>query len=138
MMMLEEVLNKQGATATPATSATYKLGCVTSVAAVATVAVAGVPKLKIERANLRSAHAEQTGQETALYTARLQAFQSKGIADDDAETLANRLIERDRQLDDRRSCAECSGYYADRCKYHLSPIGESTIQTLHRCKGFTV
>lgn len=138
MAMLEEVLNKQGATATPATSATYNPECAPSVAAVATVAVAGVQKLKIDRADLRPSHAEQTEQETALYAARLQAFQGKGIADDDAATLANRLIERDRQLDDRRNCAECSGFYAGRCKHRLSPIGESTIQTLHRCKGFRV
>lgn len=135
--MLEEALNGQGATATPATPATHKPEIARTVATVATVAVAGSPNPKMERANLKLAHTTNTEQEAALYAARLQSFQGKGIADAAASTLADRLIQRDRQADDRRSCAECDGFYALRCKRHLSPIGESTIHTLHRCKGFT-
>lgn len=136
MAMLEQELNGLDATATPATPATHKPEIARTVATVATVAVAGGLNPKMERANVGLAHTAYTEQETALYAARLQSFQGKGIADDAASTLANRLTQRDRQGDDRRSCAECDGFYAGRCKRHLSPIGESTIQTLHRCKGF--
>lgn len=137
MEMLEEALNGQDATATPATPATHKPEIAPTVATIATVAVAGGPNPKMERASLRLAHMARTEQEAARYTARLQSFQGKGIADDAASALADRLIQRDRQADDRRSCAECGSFYAGRCKRHLSPIGESTIHTLHRCKGFT-
>lgn len=140
MAMLEEVLNGQAATAIVATPATHKPKTPPTVAAVAGVAVARSQKPKAGKANLRLVHTgpEPTEKEAVLYAERLYLFQSKGIADDAASTLASRLIERDRQLDDRRSCGECAAYYTGRCKRGLYPIGESTIQTLHRCKGFTV
>ena len=137
MAMLEEVLNSEVATATPAIPATHKPQTPPTVARVATVAVAGSPNHETARTNLRLVHTARTEQEAALYAERLQSFQGKGIANDSAAAVAVRLVERDRQLDDRRSCAECDGFYAGRCKHHLSPIGESTMQTLHRCKRFT-
>lgn len=137
MAMLEEVLNGQAATAIVATPATHKLKTPPTVATVAEVAVAGSPKPKTERPNLILAYSRQREQEAALCADRLQSFQAKGIPTDDAQALANQLAKRDRQLDDRRSCAECQSFYAGRCKRGLYPIGESTIETLHRCKGFT-
>lgn len=138
MAMLEEVLNGEVATATPATPATHKPKTPPTVATVATVAVASSPKPKTVRANLRLLHtAEQrTEQQAALYAERLQAFQGKGIPDNDAAALANRLVMRDSQDDDRRSCAECLSFYAGNCRQRITPIGETTIHTLHRCNGF--
>lgn len=88
--------------------------------------------------NLTLAYSRQNEQEAALCADRLQSFQAKGIPTDGAQALANRLIRRDRQLDDRRSCAECVSFHAGRCRQGITPIGESTIQTLHRCKGSAV
>lgn len=138
MAMLDELLNGQSATATVATPATYNPPQTSPpVAKVAGVAVASSQKPKIETPKLRLVRPEQSEREASLYADRLQSFQGKGIADHDAAALANRLVLRDSQDDDRRSCAECMSFYAGRCKRGLYPIGESTIQTLHRCKGFT-
>lgn len=134
--MLEEVLNGQDATATPATPATHNPKTPPTVATVATVAVASAPNRKTECPNLRLVHTAHTEQEAALYAKRLQLFHGKGIPTDAAQTLANQLARRDRQLDDRRSCAECANFFAGRCRQRITPIGETTIHTLHRCKGF--
>lgn len=136
--MLEQVLNGEAATATPATPATHVPKTPPTVATVATVAVASSPKPKTEWANLRLVHTanERTGQEATLYAERLQSFQGKGIPNHDAAALANRLVMRDSQDDDRRSCAECLSFYAGICRQRITPIGEITIHTLHRCNGF--
>lgn len=138
MTMLEEVLNGQGATATVATPATPKRQQTPpTIAKVAEVAVASRPKPEIENPKYRLVRQEQTEREAARYADRLQLFEGKGIPTHEAQILANELITRDCQLDDRRSCAECQSFYAGRCKRGLYSIGEWTIQTLHRCKGFT-
>jgi len=54
-----------------------------------------------------------TGAEIDLFTARLHRFSDKGLIRTDSEALADRLVIRDREADDRRSCLECrhlSGY----------------------------
>ena len=71
-----------------------------------------------------------------LCEARAQAFTAKGVPSDEADRLACSLMRRDRQLDDRRSCAECMSFHAGRCLQRITPIGETTLHTLHRCKGF--
>src|SRR3546814_3021419 len=136
MAMLEKALNGDGATATPATLATDRPQNARTVATVATVAVAQSPKPETERPNLTLAYSRPSQQEAGLCAARLQAFQAKGIATHEAQTLANQLVRRDRQLDDRRSCAECASFYARNCRKRINPIGETTIYDLHRCKGF--
>lgn len=53
------------------------------------------------------------GNEIDLFTARLHRFTDKGLTRTDGEALAYRLVIRDREADDRRSCLECrhlSGY----------------------------
>lgn len=77
-----------------------------------------------------------TGDEAALCEARAQAFRAKGIPAQPADMLACSLMRRDRQLDDRRSCAECMSFHEGHCLQRITPIGETTIHTLHRCKGF--
>ena len=48
-----------------------------------------------------------TGAEIDLFTARLHRFNDKGLTRTDGEALADRLVMRDRETDDRRSCLEC-------------------------------
>ena len=60
------------------------------------------------------------GAETDLFTARLHRFTDKGLTTADSESLADKLVVRDREADDRRFCLECR---------HLSGVG----QTSWRC-----
>lgn len=60
------------------------------------------------------------GIEIDLFTARLHRFTDKGLTRTDGEALADTLLIRDREADDRRSCLECR---------HLSGFG----QTSWRC-----
>lgn len=51
--------------------------------------------------------------EIDLFTARLHRFTDKGLTSIVSEALADKLVNRDREGDDRRSCLECrhlSGY----------------------------
>jgi len=45
--------------------------------------------------------------EIDTFTARLGRFTDKGLAYDEAEALADKLVQRDREGDDRRLCLEC-------------------------------
>ena len=60
------------------------------------------------------------GLEIDLLTARLLRFTDKGLTIADGESLADKLVVRDREADDRRICLECR---------HLSGVG----QTSWRC-----
>lgn len=133
MEMWEEVLNGELAIVTLATVVTDKPKTPPSVARV-TVESSQTPK--IERPTLRLVHPANTEQETALHARRVQSFQAKGIADHQATALADSLVKRDRQLDDRRSCGECKSFYADNCRQRITSIGRITAHTLHRCRGF--
>ena len=46
--------------------------------------------------------------EIDTFTARLARFTDKGVSYDDAERLADKLVIRDREGDDRRLCLECT------------------------------
>ena len=48
-----------------------------------------------------------TGAEIDSFTARLARFTDRGLGLDDAEALADKLVRRDRESDDRRLCLEC-------------------------------
>jgi hypothetical protein len=48
-----------------------------------------------------------TGREIDTFTARLSRSTDKGLSLDDAEALADKLVIRDRDTDDRRLCLEC-------------------------------
>lgn len=48
------------------------------------------------------------GSEIEIFTARLARFTAKGVIQDDAEQLADKLVMRDRESDDRRLCLECT------------------------------
>ena len=47
------------------------------------------------------------GAEIDTFTARLARFTDKGLSLEDAERLADKLVIRDREGDDRRVCLEC-------------------------------
>lgn len=90
-----------------------------TVAKVATVTVATAPDQKIDQ------------QRKAL-------FASKGVSDDTARTLAERLTLRDSEVDNRRACPECASYRLAKCKKNLTPFGGKSETVLHRCKGFEI
>lgn len=46
--------------------------------------------------------------EVDTFTARLHQFTGRGLVQADAERLADRLVKRDREGDDRRLCLECT------------------------------
>lgn len=100
------------ATATPATPATHDPYRLPTVATVATVAVAKAPDTA---ANDPAPDLDRwcwphstamTGAEIDTFTTRLALFTDKGLTHG-AESLADRLVLRDRDEDDRRSCLEC-------------------------------
>ena len=49
-----------------------------------------------------------TGAEIDTFTERLSRFTDKGLSLIDGEALADKLVQRDRESDDRRLCLECT------------------------------
>ena len=147
------------ATATPATPATVSPNISPSVATVATVAVARAPdKAANDPAPELDRHCwprstAMTGREIDTFTARLSGFTDKGLARTDGEALADKLVRRDRQQDDRRVCLECqhcAGHGAEswRCG-NWQPAGialrprdaqlpADLVVQLQRCDGFSL
>ena len=87
-----------------------------------------------------------TGREIDTFTARLARFKAKGVTHADAEHLADKLVTRDRESDDRRLCLECthlSRAGAMRCaQWQRAGLGAAGIPAgmaiqLQRCDGFT-
>ena len=93
------------------------------------------------------------GAEIETFQVRLHLLTQKGLANKDAEALANKLMFRDRDLDDRRVCLECkhligNGAGSWRCgnwkdagvaissTYALLPA--DLVMQLQRCNGFTL
>lgn len=88
--------------------------------------------------------------EIDTFAARLARFTDKGLHLDNAEALADRLVRRDREMDDRRLCVECvhlQGIGRLRCgNAVVARIGLSAADAqlpsdlthqLQRCTGFT-
>ena len=65
-----------------------------------------------------------------------------GWAEPEAEKLAERLVKRDREQDDRVCCADCRHYRPGRCGNHRAALlhspelGRDLAATLQRCPGF--
>jgi hypothetical protein len=84
------------------------------------------------------------GQEIAVFNQRENLFIARGF--DAAEAVADRLVRRDRENDDRVVCLECVNYTKRWCTNakaaELSPSKSSTqiaadlITLLQRCSGF--
>ena len=65
-----------------------------------------------------------------------------GWPEPEAERLAERLVRRDRESDDRGACVECRHYRPGRCGNHRtaglysSEVGRDLATLLQRCPGF--
>jgi hypothetical protein len=162
------------ATATPATPATDQAFTPSSVATVATVAVAtapdraanhrAAPELQLQPCLATDPekqagavkpdpdrwawpHSEaMNGSEIDTFTARLHHLTLHGLAFVDAETLADKLVLRDREADDRRVCLECSNLSRGsgwRCtQWQRAGLGAAGVPAnlalqLQRCDGFS-
>ena len=82
--------------------------------------------------------------------ARLEQFTNKGLRVSDAEMLGDKLVQRDREVDDRRLCLECIHLQGDmgrwRCANGIAagvtvdmanaPLPRGMTQQLQRCPGF--
>jgi len=141
------------ATATPATFATHDPYSPPTVATVATVAVATDPK---QAANDSEPHPDRlcwpasdarNTAEIDTFTIRSSRFTEKGLSADDAEALADRLVIRDREQDDRRLCLECAylgrnwrcgNWQAAGVAIRSSDVTLPTdlVTMLQRCDGF--
>lgn len=92
------------------------------------------------------------GEEIDTFAARLHKFTDKGLARNDCEALADKLVLRDRDRDDRRVCLECkhfAGHGAGswRCgnwqaagvAIHSrdAQLPADLVVQLQRCDGFT-
>ncbi|HXE23004.1 MAG TPA: hypothetical protein VN617_11825 [Rhodoferax sp.] len=87
------------------------------------------------------------GAEIDAFTARLARFTDKGLGLADAERLADRLVIRDRESDDRRLCLECMHLHrGGRCgNWQRAGVAMTArdarlpgelVQRLQRCDGF--
>lgn len=162
------------ATATPATPATHSPVIPSTVATVATVAVANAqnpaandpaptPKTAAVDVDLIPQQGEldpdrhcwphteaMNGTEIDSFTARVIRFAAKGVTHTDGEALADKLVTRDREKDDRRLCLECqhlTGFAGSwRCRdwqragIAINPrdtgIPGDLVRTLQRCDSF--
>ena len=164
-MNLLKLVKKGGlrglATATPATPATDQAIEAGTIATVATVAVAKAavglgseatdPALDRDRWCWPNSTAMNTA-EIDTFTARLDDFTRRGLAFDDAEKLADKLVLRDRDLDDRRLCPECQHLHGNRpsawrcgnwkqagiaVRASDAQLSAALVHQLQRCDGFT-
>ena len=162
-MSLADLMKKgslrQFATVTVATVATVRPDSLPSVASVATVSVATAQK---QAANDPTAvtqdpdrwawpHSQaMTGREIDTFTARLHHFTRRGLAEPDAERVADKLVRRDRESDDRRLCLECvhlaghAGTWGCRnwqragmaTKPQHAQLSAALVPLFQRCNGF--
>lgn len=92
------------------------------------------------------------GAEIDLFTARLHRFTDKGLTLINGEALADKLVFRDREADDRVACLECRhltgfGHTSWRCgnwqaaEIAMRPrdtqLPADLVLQLQRCEGFT-
>lgn len=88
--------------------------------------------------------------EIELFGKRKQLFLAKGLDEDAADALADKLVGRDRDRDDRRVCLECSnlkGFSRLRCSNWRvadlcisednTSVGMDFAALLQRCDGFS-
>lgn len=101
---------------------------------------AGLTREEAERQARQMTHAELFGywSESEVETAiqRTGDFIRRGVPDRLADMLACRLVQRDRDQDDRRSCAECRAFRNGECIQGKVPVCGGGVEVLHRCKTF--
>jgi hypothetical protein len=83
--------------------------------------------------------------EIANFQERIAQFTQKGLSYDSAEQVADKLVFRDREWDDRRMCLECEhmkGYWRCGNKQLLNfvslDLSLDLVMKLQRCTGFLV
>jgi hypothetical protein len=96
------------------------------------------PKLMaLLRQSPRWCHADIT-----RFTTRRDRLLRWGWAEPDAEALAERLMRRDSEQDDRVHCTDCKHYRPGRCGNHRqaglgsNDLGRDLASLLQRCDGF--
>ncbi len=83
-----------------------------------------------------------TDGDIARFTDRRARLMRWGWSEAEAEKLADRLVQRDRDIDDRVSCADCQHYRPGRCGnhrragLHAPDVGRDLASLLQRCSGF--
>lgn len=80
--------------------------------------------------------------ELEQFANRAQQFNRRGMSAEAAEAIADRLVIRDREQDDRRICLECNAFRPGRCSNHrrarlqAPEVGHNLATMLQRCPGF--
>ena len=83
-----------------------------------------------------------TDADIATFIDRRDRLLRWGWPDAEAEKLAERLVKRDRELDDRVSCTDCRSYRPGQCGNHraagltTAEVGRDLASLLQRCAGF--
>ena len=160
-MRLSELMQKgslrQFATVTVATVATVRSKTPPSVASVASVSVATAQKQAAndptpeapadpDRWCWPHSTAMNTG-EIDTFTVQRDNFTRRGLLESESEKLADKLVSRDRESDDRRLCLECAHLAgrtggAMRCaQWQRAGLGAAGVPAglhlvLQRCDGF--
>jgi hypothetical protein len=140
MTLLAKLMAQQAqgfATATVATNATVITFSLPSVATVAEVAVANKSKDNPDRYCWPNSPAMNT-LEIKTFHSRVVRFSGRAAA----EQLADRLVRRDREGDDREMCIECLHMKGMIChnstEAGMHPmLGENFVDQLQRCAGFS-
>ena len=101
---------------------------------------AGQPRARADWMAWHMTHAERTGvwteAEVLATKQRTARFTKRGLALMVADVLACRLVQRDRDEDDRRVCPECARFTRGACGVGLVPVGGGGLEVLHRCDSF--
>jgi TubC N-terminal docking domain len=83
-----------------------------------------------------------TDADITRFLARRARLMRWGWSESVAEQLADRLVRRDREPDDRVCCADCGHYRPSRCGNHrraglnAAGVGRDLAMMLQRCPGF--
>ena len=82
------------------------------------------------------------GAELERFAKRVQQATRRGISTEAAEAMADRLVIRDREQDDRCACLECATLRPGRCGNYRHAglqgpdVGRDLAAMLQRCPGF--
>lgn len=83
-----------------------------------------------------------TDHDIARFIARRARLMRWGWPEAEAEKLADRLVQRDRDHDERVSCTDCQHFRLGRCGnhrragLHAADVGRDLASLLQRCAGF--
>ena len=107
-----------------------------------TVSPAAVPLPVFASTDADLAAVAWTDSDIARFVARRNRLVRWGWAERDAEELAERLVKRDRECDERVMCVDCHHWRPGRCGNHTSAglsapqLSRALAELLQRCSGF--